>query len=235
MIFRSIVIALLGSLLVIEVTGQVQNRILVAARRSGASGEQLTRALPARRPANDNGCSPARACARGSSPDDGGGRARACARGSWPSPEDFAGAESCAAEPGDRASASRHRPRPARDPDDVACPGAAGAEPGETVVVDIRRTELDRLIAADPTGQARLVPSFRDGAPVGMKIYAIRPGSLFAALGFRAGDLVTSIDDRPVDASPPQPFLPLPDHATFVDITGRRDGRTLRIIVLLHP
>ena len=35
---------------------------------------------------------------------------------------------------------------------------------------------------------ARLVPSLRDGAMQGFKVYAIRPGSLPDVLGFRSGD-----------------------------------------------
>jgi general secretion pathway protein C len=34
------------------------------------------------------------------------------------------------------------------------------------------------------------VPAFLDGQPQGFKLFAIRPGSLFALLGLRNGDLV---------------------------------------------
>ncbi len=40
---------------------------------------------------------------------------------------------------------------------------------------------------------ARIVPSFTDGQPAGFKVYAIRPGSPMATLGFRNGDTIRTV------------------------------------------
>ncbi len=177
MLFRAVVIVMLSSLLVIEVAGQVDQRVARAMRRpmSCRPLDQSGWANRAR-PENDN-------------------RRPSAARGATPAADD-----------------------------------------GETVLVDIRQAELDRLLAApDLAGQARIVPSFRDGAATGVRIFAIAPDSLFAAIGLRGGDLVTSINDRPVTAGTPETLLPSSrDHAPFADITGRRGGHLLRIIVLVH-
>ena len=60
----------------------------------------------------------------------------------------------------------------------------------------IRRGLLDRLLA-DPMAvakSARIVPAFTAGMPAGFKLYAIRAGSLFAALGLQNGDTVVTIN-----------------------------------------
>jgi hypothetical protein len=44
----------------------------------------------------------------------------------------------------------------------------------------------------------RVVPSIRDGEVFGVKLYGVRQGTLTAALGLRNGDLVRSIDGRPL-------------------------------------
>ena len=45
---------------------------------------------------------------------------------------------------------------------------------------------------------ARIVPSVRNGHPNGFKLYAIRPGSLYAVLGFFNGDTVHAINSMAV-------------------------------------
>jgi S1-C subfamily serine protease len=50
---------------------------------------------------------------------------------------------------------------------------------------------------------ARLVPAVKDGQLIGLKLFAIRPGSLFAILLLRNGDLVRKVDGRSI-ASPEQ-------------------------------
>jgi general secretion pathway protein C len=42
--------------------------------------------------------------------------------------------------------------------------------------------------------QARVVPAFRDGQPVGFKVFSIREGSLYARLGLRDGDVLQRIN-----------------------------------------
>jgi general secretion pathway protein C len=57
--------------------------------------------------------------------------------------------------------------------------------------------EIADAMLADSTGfatSARVVPSFKDGKPVGFKLFAIRPGSYFGHLGRQNGDLVLALD-----------------------------------------
>ena len=46
--------------------------------------------------------------------------------------------------------------------------------------------------------QARVVPSFREGQAQGFKMFAIRPGSLFAKLGLQNGDVLQRINGQPL-------------------------------------
>jgi len=41
---------------------------------------------------------------------------------------------------------------------------------------------------------ARIVPALKDGKPSGFKLFAVRPGSLYAELGIRNGDVIQSIN-----------------------------------------
>ena len=41
---------------------------------------------------------------------------------------------------------------------------------------------------------ARAVPYFRDGAPVGMRLFAIKPGSRWERFGLENGDIVLEVD-----------------------------------------
>jgi general secretion pathway protein C len=54
---------------------------------------------------------------------------------------------------------------------------------------------------------ARFVPHIADGRPIGFKLYAIRPGSIFDRLGIRNGDTVVAINGLSMDT---------PDHALEV-------------------
>ena len=44
----------------------------------------------------------------------------------------------------------------------------------------------------------RVVPVLRCGAPAGVRLYAIRPGSLYARLGLQNGDEVVRVDGIPL-------------------------------------
>lgn len=74
----------------------------------------------------------------------------------------------------------------------TAAPASASA-PGPTG---------DRLLDALATG-ARVVPRFEDGKLTGVKLFSVKPGSLYAAAGLRNGDTVVAINGRTV-ADPSQ-------------------------------
>jgi general secretion pathway protein C len=110
---------------------------------------------------------------------------------------------------GDRAALTAPRdPDGATAPDlSPALPPAAPTDPdvaailaGVTKVDDthvvVTRAAVDQLLAnpmAVATG-ARVVPSVRAGVVDGFKLFAIRAGSLFAALGFANGDTIQRIN-----------------------------------------
>ena len=67
---------------------------------------------------------------------------------------------------------------------------------------EIERATFDGLLA-NPTElakTARLVPAVKDGKPSGYKLYAIRPGSIFARFGLQNGDRIAAVNDRPIDS-----------------------------------
>lgn len=128
-------------------------------------------------------------------------------------------------------------PAPAAAPGDgpppapmvVVVPAAATA----TRVVDVRRADLERAMQ-DPT-IARVVPALRHGAPGGLKIYAIQPGSPLAAIGVENGDTLLAVNDVPIASadSALEIYRTLrgPDH---YDLDIDRRGQRVRILVLVH-
>jgi general secretion pathway protein C len=66
-------------------------------------------------------------------------------------------------------------------------------------VVD--RGEIDEALSDMPRllTQARLLPNFRAGQTDGFRIFNIVPGSLFARIGLKNGDVLHRINDTPID------------------------------------
>lgn len=100
----------------------------------------------------------------------------------------------------------------------------------------VKRALLDKLYD-DPVAlsrTARVVPSIRDGREVGFKLYGIRLGSLPRLLGFKSGDLITSVNDKPVHSldSAMEAFRALGGVKT-VKVVGERRGEPLEITVTL--
>ena len=72
------------------------------------------------------------------------------------------------------------------------------------------------------TGNARLMPSVKDGVVRGMKFYGLRPENGLKLLGFRNGDLIAAIDGSTADTQDPAVFL-----RSFARVLAR--GGTLTI------
>ena len=95
---------------------------------------------------------------------------------------------------------------------------------------------LDRLFA-NPMALAksvRIVPALRDGKPVGLKLYAIRAGSVFARLGFVNGDTLVRINgfeltsaDKALDA------YTKVRTATKIQIELERSGKPLSLFLAI--
>ncbi len=64
----------------------------------------------------------------------------------------------------------------------------------------IYRKGLDALLLNTTllARQARIVPYFKDGQPLGFKLYAIRPGSAYSQLGLHSGDAVLRINNMTI-------------------------------------
>ena len=92
------------------------------------------------------------------------------------------------------------------------------------------RKEVDKWLA-DPmmvAKGARVVPSIKAGKPNGFKLYAIRPGSLYAQIGFANGDTITAINGFDLDS--PDKALEVYTHvkdAKSLDVSITRRGQDL--------
>jgi general secretion pathway protein C len=66
----------------------------------------------------------------------------------------------------------------------------------------IERQVIEHALAdtSDLASSARIVPSLHDGRPNGFKLYAIRPGSLYARFGFQNGDTLLRINGHDLDS-----------------------------------
>ena len=70
---------------------------------------------------------------------------------------------------------------------------------GDAIIIDQSEVDdalsnLDRLYT-----EVRIVPNFKDGKPAGMKVLAIKPGSIFSKLGLQRGDVLERINGLDLD------------------------------------
>jgi hypothetical protein len=78
---------------------------------------------------------------------------------------------------------------------------------------------------------ARVVPAMKDGKPDGFKLYAIRPSSIFAALGLENGDTLNNIDGQDLGSADKalEVFTKLRDAKNAVKLTLARHGKPMTI------
>ena len=69
---------------------------------------------------------------------------------------------------------------------------------GSPTVVEVPREELRRALGhpGDVAQQARVAPAYQNGAIIGVKLFSIRPASIFLRLGIHNGDVVRRINGR---------------------------------------
>lgn len=72
--------------------------------------------------------------------------------------------------------------------------GTSGSAQVEQISVD--KAELDQSLSNLPLllTQARAVPYFKDGKPVGLRLFAIKSGSMFEKIGLKNGDILKHIN-----------------------------------------
>ncbi len=95
--------------------------------------------------------------------------------------------------------AGRPSRRPAVRPARSEPAGGAGTDTIRKVaedrwVIDAREIEQAQENMSRLLTQIRVVPNFTDGQPDGFKVFAIRPGSLFARIGLQNGDVIKRIN-----------------------------------------
>ena len=75
--------------------------------------------------------------------------------------------------------------------------GVTSINPDQTEF-QVDSNELDDALANLPRllSQARAVPYFRNGQSIGMRLFAIRAGSLYEKIGLKNGDILTAVNDN---------------------------------------
>jgi S1-C subfamily serine protease len=99
---------------------------------------------------------------------------------------------------------------------------------------EIPKSTVDRALAnpLDVAKGARVVPGISMGRPEGFKLYAIRPNSIYAALGFANGDLVRAVNGFELTTADKalEIYTKLKDATSLeVEITRRGREETIRI------
>ena len=106
--------------------------------------------------------------------------------------------ELCQAEDEDRAAGRAVAAAPVTTPStpSSAAPSGAGVTRISDTQYNIERGEIDGALSNlnEIATQARIVPSFQDGKANGFKLFSIKPGSLYAKIGLRNGDVIQKIN-----------------------------------------
>ncbi|MCP3102775.1 hypothetical protein LZ198_28250 [Myxococcus sp. K15C18031901] len=80
-----------------------------------------------------------------------------------------------------------------------------------------------------PTQDARIVPAFKEGKPVGFKLFSVRPDSVFTKLGLQERDIIQAINGITLDS--PGKVMEVYeqlDTATRVEVDLDRGGTPIR-------
>ena len=127
---------------------------------------------------------------------------------------------------------------PPLDADRLADKVAAAIRRVDATHVEVSRATADEVLAnpAAFTRGARVLPAVKDGAMIGFKLDAVRPGSVYARLGLANGDTITAIAGQPLDSL---------DHAmdaysavrtaSKIDVAIVRRGAPLTVTVTIVP
>jgi general secretion pathway protein C len=116
-------------------------------------------------------------------------------------------------------------------PQPIAQAGGDGVKQLSENNYSISKKEIDNALAnlSDLATKARIVPSFKNGAPNGFKLFSIVPDSLYSKIGVQNGDVIHKINGYEMN-SPDKAleiYQKLRD-ATRIDIELERRGETVR-------
>jgi type II secretory pathway component PulC len=91
---------------------------------------------------------------------------------------------------------------------------------------EVPKALIDSMLANPMAAakSARVVPAMKDGKPDGFKLYAIRPSSVWAALGLQNGDTLNSVDGQDMTSA---------DKALEV-YTKLRDAKQIKLTITRH-
>jgi hypothetical protein len=93
----------------------------------------------------------------------------------------------------------------------------------------VARAEINAAIAANQRG-ARVIPSVHNGVPNGAKLYAVRPGSIYARAGLTNGDTVHTINGLDVRA-PDQLLIDKLFTVDHLELTITRRGKPVTLTI----
>lgn len=122
---------------------------------------------------------------------------------------------------------------PATDPFADPVPTMAGITRIDDLHYEVLRSTIQAELAdtAAFTKTVRIVPAMKNGKPDGFKLYAVRPSSLVAALGFKNGDTIHDVNGvELVSADKALEVYTLLADATTVDVHLSRRGRDITLI-----
>lgn len=126
-------------------------------------------------------------------------------------------------------------------PATIAAPTVAKGPAGDAAApadFDIRRTELEERLGREMSRlmtETTLVPVTERGRVSGFTLTRIPPGTILEELGIRAGDVLTSVNDTPIDGFTTLVGLwPRLQREGFVRAQILRDGRPMDLSVRIR-
>lgn len=119
---------------------------------------------------------------------------------------------------------------------DAASSSSVDTATGDTRLVDVKRATIEHMLAQpEVIGHVSLIERLGEDGRRGIGLAAIQSGSVFELIGLHNGDILLTLNDQPVDVPSHGRdhigYERLPD---FVDLGIERQGKRIRILVLLH-
>jgi hypothetical protein len=129
-------------------------------------------------------------------------------------------------------------PEPDADDDSLALALASGIKPIDDTHFEIKQSLVDKVLI-NPIAAAkgvRVVPAMKNGKPEGLKLYAIRPSSVFGRLGFANGDTMVAVNKHRFDTSDDalEIYTQLRE-AKRIDVDLVRRGKPMTLVFTITP